>query len=296
MIDEVHILKHCKSCYFGCCPGKKPGWLLCVISNHHELVIELRKEGLDSFSEFFVSPCWRSPILLIQSIGHFQCDVCHIEKVLLYLSTEVAFVPKHHTIVVFPSHIVKVVEVVNAGCSYIIRMDDPTYPTDCVELIAVIIDSLRCAVAPLRSAFVIAFAHSATFGSSILTHLDWFGVNAEDILIAIHCHGYVLADFLTKHGCELAAPVILAPGNQIWQALTFFGIKTLEEVILAIKAKRLGCGRECYNFEVGEFGFGAAMWAISVFVYAICGEFLVYVKNLCEFCDEVVHMRDISNQ
>jgi len=296
MIDEVHILKHRKSSNFGGCPGKKSGWLLCVISDHHKLVVELGKEGFDSFSEFLVSPCRLSPIFLIQTIGYFQSYVYHIEKVLLYLRTEVALVSKYHAIVVFPSHILEVMDVVNVGGSHIIRMYYATYPADCMEFITVIMDSLRCTVTPLRSAFMIVLAHSATFGTGILTHLDGFGVNAEDILFAIHRHSYILADFLPKYGCEFTALIVLASGYQVWQVLAFFRLETFEKVILTVETKRLGCGRECYDLKVGEFGYNTAMWAISVLVYTISCKFLLDVKNLSELYDEVVHMRDDSNR
>lgn len=296
MIDEIHILKHRKGCNFGRCPGKKSGWLLCVISDHYELVVELRKDGSDSFPELLVSPGRRSPILLIQSIGDFQSDICHIEKVLLYLRTEIPLVSKHHAIVIFPPHIVEVMEVMNVGGSHVIRMYDTAYSADCVEFIAVIVDALRCAVPPLRSAFIITFAHGAAFCAGILTHFDGFGVNAENVLIAIHRHGYVFADFLTEHGCELAALIILASGYQVGQALSFFRMKASEKVIFTIETKRLGRGRECHDLKVGELGYNATMWAISVLVYTISCEFLVDFKNLSELYDEVVHKRNDSNQ
>jgi len=58
------------------------------------MVVELGEESFNSFSELFVSPSWRFPILLIQPIRDFQSDIGDIEKILLYLSTEISFVGK----------------------------------------------------------------------------------------------------------------------------------------------------------------------------------------------------------
>lgn len=58
MIDKIYILKQCQGCYFSGSPGKKSGLLLCVVSNHHKLIIELGEEsfryGQLDFLQFFV--------------------------------------------------------------------------------------------------------------------------------------------------------------------------------------------------------------------------------------------------
>lgn len=231
MIDEIYVLKHSKSSYFSCCPCKKSGRFLCVISNHHELVVEVRKERFNSFSEILVCPFRSSPILLIQPIWYFQSDVCHIEKILLYLSTEITFVAKHHTIVVLPLHIIEILEIVDVRGCHIVGMNNATYSTDCVEFIAVIGNALRCAVNPLRSAFIIISNHSVTFGSGILVHFDRLEVYTKHIFIAVHCHGDVFAYLLAKNSGELAASIVLAPGNKIGHSFAFFRMKACEKII-----------------------------------------------------------------
>lgn len=83
MIHKVDILQNRESRDFSRDAGKKALWLLCVIAYHHELIIELRKERLDSFAELFVRPYRRTPVLLIETIRNFKGDMRHIEQVLL---------------------------------------------------------------------------------------------------------------------------------------------------------------------------------------------------------------------
>lgn len=265
MINEIHILHHSKRCDFGGSPGEKPSRLLSVVSYHHELVVELREESFDSFSEFLVCPCRRLPILLVQPIRYFQGYVCYLEKILLYLCTEIPFVSKHYAIVILPLHIFEIMEIMNVGNSHVIRMDNPTYTTDSVELITIIMHALRGAIAPLRCAFIIIPAHCTAFCSGVLTNLDRFGVNAEHIFITIHCHCYVFAYFLAKNGRELSTLIVFAPTNQIGKTPTpFLGIEPLEKAIFAIKTKSLSRGRKRDDFQIGKLGNNATMRAIMV--------------------------------
>lgn len=293
MIDEIHILKHRKSGYFCSSPGEKSVGLLGVVSYHHELVVKLGEDSFDSFAKSFVSPCRRFPILLIQPIGNFKGDVCLVEEVLSYLRTEVSFVTEHQAVMMFPLHILEIMEVVNIGCSHIVRVYHAAYPADGVKFISIVVDALGCAITPLWSPLPIIFAHSAAFGPGILADLDRFGVDAENSLFAIHCHRHVLAYFFTKNGRKLTALIVLPASDQVGKAISLFSVEPLEKIIFTVESKRLGCGRECDNFKVGKLGDDAAMWAISILIYTISCEFLVDFENLSELYDEVVHKREI---
>ena len=296
MIDIIHILKHRKGSDFSSSPGKKSGRLLCVISNHHELVVELRENGFDSFSESPVSPCRRSPILLIQPIWNFKGDVCGVKEILLNFSTQISFVTEHQAVVILPLHILQIMEVVNIGCGHVVRVYYSAYSADCVEFISIVVDALRRAVTPLWGTFPIIYSHSTPFGSCVLTDLDRFGVYAEYVLFAIHCLCNVFAYFFAKNSSQLSALIVLSASNQVGKIFSLFGMEPLEKIIFTIESKRLSCCRECDDFEVGKFGYNAAMWTISVLVYTISREFLVDFENLSELCYEVVHKRDGSKQ
>ena len=57
MIEKIEILQHCEGSHLGFHSGKETAWLLCIVAYHHEVVIQLRKDGLDSLSEAFICPC-----------------------------------------------------------------------------------------------------------------------------------------------------------------------------------------------------------------------------------------------
>ena len=93
MIDIINILQYSQGRYFSSSPGEESGRLFCIVSDHHELVIELGEERLDSFPESFVSPCRRPPVLLIQAIGNLKGYLAHVKEILLYFSADISFVP-----------------------------------------------------------------------------------------------------------------------------------------------------------------------------------------------------------
>lgn len=296
MINEVYILEHCKSGNVCRCLGKKSCRLLCIVSNHHELVVELREKSFDSFSGFLVRPCRRSPILLVQPIGYFKVYVSSVKKVLLNLGTEIAFVTEQHAIVVFPLHIIQITKVVNVCGGHVIRMDNPTYPADSVEFIPVIMYALRSAIAPLWSKFIIAASHCTTVGTCILADLDRLGIDAENILLAVHGSSNVLTYFLSKPSSKSTSLIELPATNQIGKTIAFYSLKSFEQIVLAVNPKCLGCGREGDDLEVGKLGDNATMWAIPVLIHTISCVFFDYVKDFTELYDEVVHIRDDSNQ
>ena len=114
MIDEIDILHECHSGDFPCHSGEKTTGLLCIVSYHHEIVIELGKYGFDAFAEFLVSPCGRTPVFLIQAIWDLKGYVCSLKEIFLSRRTEIAFVSKHQAVMIFPLHILEKIDVVDA--------------------------------------------------------------------------------------------------------------------------------------------------------------------------------------
>lgn len=75
MINEIDILheRHCH--YFARHACEKAAGLLCVISYHHQIVVELGEYRFNPFAEPFVGPSRRAPVLLIQPIRDLKRDV-----------------------------------------------------------------------------------------------------------------------------------------------------------------------------------------------------------------------------
>lgn len=140
MIDEIYILHKRHSSDFPCHAGEDTAGLFCVVSYHHKIVVELGKNGFDSFAKSFVCPSRRTPIFLIQPIRDFQGDAGGLKEDLLNLGAEVSFVTKNDAIMVLPTYIIiKIMEVMYACRRHIIRMYNAAYSADCMEFITVII-------------------------------------------------------------------------------------------------------------------------------------------------------------
>ena len=250
-------------------------------------------------------------------LGFTELSKQDFEEIQLYRGAQIAFVPKHHAVVVFPFHILEIMEVVNVGSRHIEGMYHAAYPADCVEFIPIVVHALRGAIAPRWRTLKVIAPHDATLGAGILTHLDWLGVNAEHILPAVHGSSDVFADILTEFACQLTALVILAARDKARQEIAFLRFEPLEQQVLAVDAEGLGRGRQGDDFQVGELGddtstryiciisaalghlrassHGSHLHEISEFVNTIPGEFLVDVEYFYEVCDEVVHERGYSS-
>ena len=48
MINEIDILHESHCCYFACHTGKETAGLLCVVTYHHEIVVELGEYCFDN--------------------------------------------------------------------------------------------------------------------------------------------------------------------------------------------------------------------------------------------------------
>ena len=146
-------------------PVKSPSGLLCVISYHHKIVVELGEYGFNPFSELFVGPRRLVPVLLIQPIWYFERDVCRLREIFLDFGAEIAFVTGHHTVSVFPTHLLEIMEVMDTCSRHAIGVYDTPYSTDSMELISIIMQSLRCAVAPVGSGADIVTPHGAVIAA-----------------------------------------------------------------------------------------------------------------------------------
>ena len=294
MIEKIKILQHGKGSHFGSHPSEEAFWLLCIIAYHHEVVVQLRKDRLDSLSKALVCPRRLSPVLLVKPIRHFKSDVCCIKKILLYRSAQVSLVSEDHAVMVLPLNIFEIVQVMYVGGGHIIRMYNATHTTQGMELISIIVHILRCAVSPCRCVFYISLAHGTPTCSCILTYLYWFGVNAEDGLSAIYCFGNGLANFLTKTSGQFATLVELTAGYKVGNSTRTLCVQAVEEKVLAVNTECLCRNGKCDHLYIRECGDNTTTRDISLLIYTISCKLFADLKNFSELCDEVVHIYDNS--
>ena len=296
MINEIDILHEGHSGYFASHSGEKSARLLCVIAYHHKIVVELGENGLNPLSEFFVCPCRRSPVLLIQPIWNFQSNVGDVKKILLHLGAEIAFVTKYHAVMIFPLNILEVMEVVDTCSCHVIGMDNTASSTDSMEFISIIIHPLRCAIAPVRSCFGIVTSHCTAFGPCILTYLYRLSVNAENIFSSINGGCHILADFLGDPCCQLTTGVELSAANQVWQVIFALMVQTIKQIILTVNMECLSCYAKSDDFQIGKLGNNTTTRYISQFIDTISGEILADSEDSDEICYEVAHKQINSIQ
>ena len=263
MINEIDILheRHCSD--FACHSGEKTAGLLCVVSYHHKIVVELRKYRFDTFTEPLVCPCGRTPVFLIKPIWNFKSDICCLKEILLNLSTEIAFVSKHHAIMIFPAYVLEIMKVMDACGSHVKAMDNTTYSADCMELISIVMQALRSAVSPVGSRIGIVLSHGASFRPCVLAYLHRFGINAEHIFGSINGSGYILADFFCKSCCKLTSGIELSPTDQVWKILLTLIMQSMKKKIFAVESEGFGSYAESNYFEVGELGDNATSGDIA---------------------------------
>lgn len=295
MINVIDILHECHSCYFACHACEKSAGLLCVIAYHHKSIVKLGEYGFDTFSKPLVSPCRLFPVLLIQPIRDFQSNVSDIKEIPLYLCVEIAFISEHRAVMIFPLHILEVMEVVDTCRRQVVRMYNTSYSTDSVEFIAIIIHSLRGAVAPVWCCVWIVMPHGAAVCPGILTDLDGFRVDAKYIFRTVYCHCHITADILCKPCRQLTTGIKLPAANQVWQILFALMVQAIKKVIFTVKVERLGCYAKSDDFQVGKLGNGSTTRYIPKVVYTISGEILANSKYSDEICYEVAHKQRNSS-
>ena len=294
MIEKIKILQHSKGSNFSSHSGKEAFWLLCIVSYHHEMVVQLREDRLDSLSETLVCPRRLFPVLLVKPVRYFKRDVCRIKEILLYWSTQVSLVSENHAVMILPLNIFEIVQVMYVGCGHVIRMYHATHATQGMELISIIVHILRCTVSPCRCVFYISLAHCTPTGSCILAYLYRFGVNAEDRLAAIYCFGNGLANLLAKISGLFATLVELTAGYEVGDSTRTLCVQTVEEIVLAVNTECLCRNGKCNHLYIRECGDNTTTRYISILIYTISCKLFADLKNFSELCDEVVHIYDNS--
>ena len=126
MIEKIEILQHSECRHLSFHFGEETAWLLRIVAYHHEMIIQLRKNGLNSLSKAFVCPCRRSPVLLVQPVWDIKCDVGVFKQIQLNWGTQVAFISKYLAVAVLPLHIFKILQVMHFDSSHVEGMDDNT--------------------------------------------------------------------------------------------------------------------------------------------------------------------------
>ena len=197
---------------------------------------------------------------------------------------------------IFPLHILEVMEVVDTCRCHIIRMYDTAYSTDSVEFIAIIIHPLRGTIAPVRCRIGIVMPHGAAFCPGVLTDFDGLRVDAEYIFRTIYCHCHVLADFLCKPCRQLTAGIELSAADQVGQIVFALMVQTIKKVVLAVNMERFGCYDQSDDLKVGKLGNYTTTRYISEFINTISGEILADSEDFDKICYEVAHMRVNSIQ
>ena len=295
MINEINILHECHCCDLTCHTGKEAAGLLRVVSYHHEVIVELGEYSFYTFAEPLVSPGWRTPVFLIQPIWNFKSDINRFKEILLNFGTEIAFVSKHHAIMIFPAYIVEIMYVMYARSRHVIRMYDTAYATDYMEFISIIVHALRGTVSPIRSCFDIVAPHDTTLSSCVLADLYWLGVNAEYVFGAVNGDSHILADFFGKPSRQFAANIELTTTNQVWQIVLAFILQAMKQKVFTVESESLSCYAESDDFEVGELRDDPTSGHISEFIHTISSENLAYSKDSDEICYEVAHKQSNSS-
>lgn len=289
MIDIIEILQHCECRHFGLHSCEEPFCSLCIVSYHHELVVELGENRFDPFSELLVSPGLWSPVLLVQPVGNFKCDVCRLKQVQLYRCTKISLVPEYRTVVIFPPYILKIMQVMHIGGRQIIGMDDTAHSAECMELVTIVMHVLRGTIAPGWCMFKVIISHCAPLSTCVLTDPYRFGVYAEDKFTPVHDLGNGFAYLLSKSHGQLATLVILSATYQIGDSVGALFVHTIEKIVLAVDTERLCCDGKCNHLQIGESRNNTTADYVSFIVYQISCIFFAYVKNFSEICNEVVH-------
>ena len=182
---------------------------------------------------------------------------------------DLAFVTEHRAVMIFPLHIIEVMEVVDACRRHVVGMDYATYSADCMEFISIIIHSLRCAIAPIGCHIRIVATHRTAFRSCILTYFHRLGVNAENIFPSINGGCHFPAYLLSKTCRQLSSGIELPATDQVWQIIHAFMVQTVKQIVFAVEVERLGCESQSDNFKVGELRDNSASRYVSQFIVKI---------------------------
>lgn len=292
MIEKIEILQHCEGSDFCCHPCEETLWLLCVVAYHHHMVVQLGEHRFNSLSVSPIGPAWWSPVLLVQPVRYFKYDVCRREQVLLHGSTQITLVTKYHAVMVFPSYIFQIMQVMYVGGSHIKGVYHARSTAQGVKFIAVVVYSLRGAVAPRWGKAHIPFAHGTPFGTYILADLHRLGVNAEYKLTAINGSCYRFADAFAKQTGLFSSLVELTTSDEIGNGSGTLATQTGEKIVFAVDTECFGCEGKCHNLQIRESGDYTTAGNISLLIDLISCILLADFKDFSELCNEVAHNND----
>ena len=191
MIKKIDILQYSEGSHLSFHSGKETAWFLCIVAYHHELIIELRKDCLNSLSETLVGPCGRCPVLLVQPVRNVEGYVGSLKQVQLHRRTQIPLVPKYRAVVVHPLYILEILQVMHIGCCHIIGMNYSADTAQGMKLVAVIVHVLRGAVTPGWGMLYVVLTHLTPVGTGILTDLYRLRVYAEDVWL-LYLSSYTL--------------------------------------------------------------------------------------------------------
>lgn len=296
MINEIDILHERHSCDFTCHAGKKTAGMFCVVSYHHKIIVELGEYGFYAFAESLVCPYWRTPVFLVQPIWDLKSNFSCFKEIFLHLSAEIAFVTKHHAVVIFPANILEIMEVMNACRRHVIRMYDTAYAADCMELISIIVQPLRGAISPVRGSISIVTPHCTTLRSCVLTDLYGLGINTEHIFGTVNGDSHILANFFGKPCRQLTSDIELPAAYKVGQIVLALMVQTVEKEIFTVESKSLSRYAESHDLEIGELWNNTTSGHISEFIHSISGEILADSEDSDFICYEVAHKQINSIQ
>lgn len=216
--------------------------------------------------ENMVSIRLRMPVFLVHPVRNFESDICNLKEILLNLGTEIAFVSKHYAVMVFPLYILEIMNVVNACCCHVIGVYDTSYSTDCMQFVAIIMQTLRGTVSPVWEQHRHSHVpwHNASPMCSGIP--DRFGVNAEYILRTINSHSNILVDFFGKQSHLLTTGIELprACGKTFAKASGYlFIVDTLKHTAECIFWE-YPYGNNLFDYR--RFKWRLPNWSISVLV------------------------------
>ena len=228
MIDIIDILHKCHCSDFTGDSSKEASSSLCVITYHHKRIVELIENSFNPFAELFISPGRFSIVLLVQSIGNLQRNVCCLKEADLNFLIEIIFISENQTIAVFILDVIEPMNVIYTGRSEVKGMDYTTYSTVGMEFIAIIIGFLRRTINPIRHGFNIIRPHCTSVGPYVWAHPDRFGINAEHILASVYMVGNVLLISSVKRQSFLRLALNCLRLMRLWQIMFTFFIKTVK--------------------------------------------------------------------
>lgn len=291
MINKIDRLHERHSYNFVCHARKQTAGLLCVVSYHHEIVVELGEYGFYTFAESPVCPGLWMSVFLIQPIWNFKSDIGCLKENSLNLSTEIAFLTKHHVVMISPAYILEIMEVMVTCCRRVIRVYATMFPTDSMEFISIVLQTLRGAISPVSGSLRIVTPNDTTLRSCVLADLYGVGFNTEHILGTVNDDSHVPVGLFGKPCRQLTA------GIELYQVLAnhpcshdtddekgYFHCRFRTPRLLF--PKRLLRDPKTSKHPTPEF--------ISRSIRTIPGEILACHKDSDEFCYEVAHKQGNS--